>query len=63
MITHNVCFHGEIRKISAFFGSKKHLICCYAVTWNYADTLFSRATVPFFKISTSIALMYNMHMY
>ena len=29
MSTHNICFHGEIRKISAFFGWKKRLICCY----------------------------------
>ena len=26
---HNICFRGEIRNISAFFGGKKHLICCY----------------------------------
>ena len=26
---HNICFCGEIRKISAFFGWKKRLICCY----------------------------------
>ena len=29
MSTHNICFHGEIRKISAFFRRKKRLICCY----------------------------------
>ena len=29
MSTHNICFHWEIRKISAFFGWKKRLICCY----------------------------------
>ena len=29
MTTHKICFHGEIRKISAFFGWKKRLICCY----------------------------------
>ena len=29
MSTHNICFCQEIRKISAFFGWKKHLICCY----------------------------------
>ena len=29
MSTHNICFCGEIRKISAFFGWKKRLICCY----------------------------------
>ena len=31
MSTHNICFHGEIRKISAFFGWKKCLICCCAL--------------------------------
>ena len=29
MSTHNICFCWEIRKISAFFRWKKHLICCY----------------------------------
>ena len=29
MSTHNICFREEIRKISAFFGWKKRLICCY----------------------------------
>ena len=31
MSTHNICFRGEIRKISAFFRWKKRLICCYGV--------------------------------
>ena len=26
---HNIWFYWEIRKISAFFGWKKHLLCCY----------------------------------
>ena len=29
MSTHNICFRGEIRKISAFFRMKKAPICCY----------------------------------
>ena len=29
MSTHNICFRWEIRKISAFFGWTKHLICCF----------------------------------
>ena len=29
---HNICFRREIRKISAFFGWKKRLICCYGKT-------------------------------
>ena len=29
MSTHNICIRREIRKISAFFRWKKHLICCY----------------------------------
>ena len=29
MSTHNICFRGEIRKISAFFRWKKRFICCY----------------------------------
>ena len=33
MSTHNICFHGEIRKIAAFFGWKKHPICCYEPLW------------------------------
>ena len=28
MSTHNIGFHEEIRKIPAFFGRKKCLICC-----------------------------------
>ena len=31
MSTHNICFHGEIRKISAFFQMKKVLISCYEI--------------------------------
>ena len=42
---HNVCFRGEIRKISAFFGCKKYrhfsdekmpylLLCVYNILWN-----------------------------
>ena len=31
MSTNNICFRGEIRKISAFLDEKKRLICCYAV--------------------------------
>ena len=31
MSTHNICFSGEIRKISAFFGRKKRSICCYDI--------------------------------
>ena len=34
MSTHNIGFHGEIRKISAFFGRKKHPICCYELQLN-----------------------------
>ena len=26
MITHNVCFHGEIRKISALLSHEKHVL-------------------------------------
>ena len=29
MSTHNICFRGEIRKISVFSDEKKHPICCY----------------------------------
>ena len=39
MINHNICFCWEIRKISAFFGWKKHLICCYVCNtheWHHA---------------------------
>ena len=32
MSTHNIYFRGEIRKISAFFGRKKRLICCYGLS-------------------------------
>ena len=31
MSTHNICFHGEIRKISAFFGRKKRSVCCFEI--------------------------------
>ena len=31
MSTHNICFCWEIRKISAFLGWKKCLICCYGI--------------------------------
>ena len=33
MSTHNICFRGEIIKISAFFGGKMRLICCYTVVY------------------------------
>ena len=33
MSTHNICFHWEIRKISAAFGWKKCLTCCYVYEW------------------------------
>ena len=29
MSTHNICFHSEIRKMSAFLDEKKCLISCY----------------------------------
>ena len=31
MSTHNICLCWEIRKTSAFFKWKKHLICCYVL--------------------------------
>ena len=37
---HNICFCWEIRKISAFFGWKKCLICCYGNSfWNWTWAL------------------------
>ena len=33
MSTHNICFCGDTRKISAFLGCKKHPICCYVKVW------------------------------
>ena len=36
MSTHNICFHGEIRKLSAFFGLKKRPICCYDLSVKFA---------------------------
>ena len=46
MSTHNICFRGEIRKISTFFGWKKRLICCYAFCgiWS-GSVLFAHETV------------------
>ena len=45
MSTHNICFRWEIRKISAFFGWKKRLICCYALVrydlWMYLDIFYN----------------------
>ena len=35
MSTHNICFRSEIRKIPAFFGWKKRLICCYGISQNF----------------------------
>ena len=35
MSTHNICFHREKRKISAFFRWKKRLICCYVADHHY----------------------------
>ena len=32
MGTNNICFHWEIRKISAFFGWKRRFICCYGIS-------------------------------
>ena len=47
MSTHNVCFCGEIRKISAFFGWKKCLICCYVLYSTLILTLSCNSgTIP-----------------
>ena len=35
MSTHNICFCDEIRKISAFLGLQKRLICCYEFPLKY----------------------------
>ena len=40
MSTHNICFFWEIRKISAFFGWKKCIICCYGKGENYSRKYF-----------------------
>ena len=46
MSTHNVYFHGKIRKMSALFRWKKHLICRYGLHFvknyseNYSEDLF-----------------------
>ena len=45
MSTHNICFRGEIRQISAFFQWKKHPICCYDAV---SDNMF----VNFFNTSS-----------
>ena len=37
MITHNICIHGEIRKILIIFGLKKHLIKSYGFVLVYRD--------------------------
>ena len=42
MSTHNICFCGEIRKVSAFFGWKKCLICYYGWTCNLLITFQTR---------------------
>ena len=56
MSTHNICFHGEIRKISFFFSLKKHPLSgpmmdaqtdlAFAVDV-YPESLFSHGTALF----------------
>ena len=41
MSTHNICFHGEIRKISIIFGCKKENVLSRAMTLMYLDYLLS----------------------
>ena len=45
MSTHNICFCGEIRKISAFFWWKKRLICCYGLIFLSISCLSMKMTL------------------
>ena len=54
MSIHNICFRWEIRKISAVFGWKKCLICCYGLG-------FETHSKPSYMLSTAVG--YNWQRY
>ena len=57
MSNHNICFHGEIIKISILFGCKKHLIWSYDISSVLNNTsLFVVKWIP-----TSLPLCYFCH--
>ena len=55
MSTHNICFCGEIRKISAFFGRKKCLICCYGV--DGSNCSFRSVSTLFAQVACSVVMV------
>ena len=50
--THNICFNGEIRKISVLFGWKKHL------NWRYVNLSTALIAVPC-NVSASFSISVN----
>ena len=60
MSTHNICFCWEIRKISAFFGWKKRLICCYEFHINIESSqVYCYSFLPSCSIFSHYNVMYS----